>query len=217
MKFYNCKLCPNRYSTYSSLLQHHKTIHKRIRYGCGSCKFNCTRTSYVLSHQRKMKNLYLSHSGLRYVCGECEGRYENETDLDLHRLSIHLISPISPPPSPSSELKNHLDTFHYQRYECKSCGVNFSTIGNLYQHQYHRRDHHLTNLHPPLLSEKPEQQKQWYIVIIEVGIQLVLYFFRSLNDFGYFSNSVLAHPVMIENEPIPVVDEKFSIRMAVIL
>jgi hypothetical protein len=57
-----------------------------MRCGCGSCEDSRTRMYDLHAHQ----SLH-GHSGLQYVCDDCNARYDTEVQFDRHLISIHRI------------------------------------------------------------------------------------------------------------------------------
>ncbi|XP_052000078.1 uncharacterized protein LOC127656002 [Xyrauchen texanus] len=139
--FINCPICQKRFSSNSSLADHHKKHHEDPRpFKCLVCKKGFTKKKYLTQHQQ-------IHSERPYKCNVCSESFKTESALishnkthDIkrkHQCSICKRSYLTAHDLLKHERKHTVESFRKDNgdFRCDMCYKSFTMPSQLRQHQ----------------------------------------------------------------------------------
>ncbi|KAK2903063.1 hypothetical protein Q8A67_007776 [Cirrhinus molitorella] len=141
--FIICPICKRRFSSNSSLMEHHKKHHEDPRpFKCLVCKKGFTKKRYLTQHQQ-------IHSERPYQCDVCSESFKTETSLVTHRKMHdanrqHQCPICSRTYLTANDLAKHKRKQHAEHqsqsednreYRCDMCYKSFTMFAHLQKHQ----------------------------------------------------------------------------------
>ena len=66
-----------------SLSEHHKAVHKEVKYGCSTCEYQTTTRKRLFEHTRAV------HKGIKYPCSKCKYQAITRSYLAEHQRAVH--------------------------------------------------------------------------------------------------------------------------------
>ncbi|NP_001315144.1 zinc finger protein 1035 isoform X1 [Danio rerio] len=141
--FIICPICKKRFSSNSSLMEHHKKHHEEPRpFKCLVCQKTFTKKRYLTQHQQ-------THSERPYQCEVCSESFKSETTLASHckihdakrQYQCHICSKTY---LTSKDLakhqQKHSENLRFtaqdsREYRCDMCNKSFTMFAHLQKHQ----------------------------------------------------------------------------------
>ena len=80
---YACDKCDRKYSSYSSLYSHKRSVHEGVKFDCSQCDYQTSHQSSLGRHIQKV------HEGVKYACDQCDYQTSDQSLLPKHIKAKH--------------------------------------------------------------------------------------------------------------------------------